>query len=164
MIADAFHCGPDFWGFPSCCNVCHDWADVGDSTADSWDRKQQCYRGACDGVGGKSHWYWCANEHGGTPQQCYIGWAMVPIPVATAALALGVAAVLLKNNGICRVGSSWDRASGFIFGEGRFCCPDQPPRLNRCDSLSPSLLPSLSPLTKFRCAGAIMRSRRLRSC
>ena len=83
MIADAFHCGPDFWGFPSCCNVCHDWADVGDSTADSWDRKQQCYRGACDGVGGKSHWYWCANEHGGTPQQCYIGWAMVPIPVAT---------------------------------------------------------------------------------
>ena len=66
----------------------------------------------------------------------------MPIPVATAALALGVAAVLLKNNGICRVGSSWDRASGFIFGEGRFCCPDQPPRLNRC--VPPSLPPSFA--------------------
>lgn len=28
MTADAFHCGPDFWGFPECCDTCVDWTDL----------------------------------------------------------------------------------------------------------------------------------------
>ena len=123
MIIDGFHCGPHFWGFHECCDDCADWQTV----ATVPELMQQCYRGGCDGLAGKSHVYWCGNERNG--ESCYIGWSMVPIPAAVAAVALAVVVVLQKNKGICRPGSKWDRFCGYVCGEGLFCCPDEPPRM-----------------------------------
>jgi len=69
MVIETFHCGQHFWGRESCCDVCHDWDDFGP------DRAQKCYRGACDGLGGRTHMYWCEAS-------CDVTWALLPIPCA----------------------------------------------------------------------------------
>lgn len=47
QVIDAFHCGPYFWGYPSCCQECYDFIEVKENT-------QICYRGACNGLAGKN--------------------------------------------------------------------------------------------------------------
>eukprot|EP01052_Picozoa_sp_SAG31_P001371 SAG31_NODE_47_length_30979_cov_41.708841_5_plen_438_part_00 len=128
MVIDAFHCGPDFWGYPPCCNICYDWKEIKENT-------QICYRGACDGLGGKNQVYWCGNgvNEGAVGEDCYIGWSMVPMPAAATGIMLIVILTLLKNTSPCKPGSFCDRATNFLFGEGLFCCPDQPPREYRED-------------------------------
>ena len=49
----------------------------------------------------------------------------------------GLVVVFQKNNGVCRVGSQCDNLMGFFCGEGKFCCPDQPPRMHRRDTEEP---------------------------
>ena len=56
MIVDAFHCGHHFWGFPPCCADCSDWIDGAGTYG------QKCFRGACDGLAARTHWYWCESE------------------------------------------------------------------------------------------------------
>jgi hypothetical protein len=124
MVIDAFHCGPHVWGFPSCCDDCHDWVDV---SSGEGSLEQVCWRGGCDGVGGKSHPYWCGNGY--NEKKCYIGWSLVPPAAATVGLCLAVIATLQKNLGVCKAGGRMDSCGGFVCGEGKFCCPDQPPRL-----------------------------------
>ena len=51
-----------------------------------------CWLGACDGMGGKSHVYWCGNKANG--EDCYIGWSMVPIPAGVTGLALATIILL----------------------------------------------------------------------
>jgi hypothetical protein len=92
MTADVFHCGPHLWGFPECCDTCLDWSDISDT------EPQKCWRGGCDGVGGKSHLYWCSNGVSGG-HSCYIGWSMVPIPIAVSASAFAIVIFLQK---MCR--------------------------------------------------------------
>jgi len=130
MTADVFHCGPHLWGFPECCDTCLDWSDISDT------EPQKCWRGGCDGVGGKSHLYWCSNGVSGG-HSCYIGWSMVPIPIAMSGISFALVVVFQKNNGVCRVGSQCDNLMGFFCGEGKFCCPDQPPRMHRRDTEEP---------------------------
>lgn len=129
MVADVFHCGPHFWGFPDCCDTCLDWTESSEGA-------QQCWRGGCDGVSGKSHQYWCSNGLSGG-HECYIGWSMVPVPIALSGICFALVIVLQKNNGVCPVGSRCDRFCGFCCGEGKFCCPDQPPRMHRRDTEEP---------------------------
>ena len=124
MVIDGFHCGPHFWGFPDCCNDCTDWTDK--QTEPSL--VQVCWRGGCDGVGGKSHMYWCSSTG---PEECYIGWSMVPLPAAFGGISIAVMTTLQKNIGICRVGSKYERSIKCLCGQGKFCCPDQPPRIYR---------------------------------
>jgi hypothetical protein len=71
MIIDSFHCGKHFWGRMSCCDDCDDWV-----TNEIYDY-QTCYRGACDGLGGRTHLYWCE-------EPCDVMWALLPLPTTCA--------------------------------------------------------------------------------
>jgi hypothetical protein len=135
MIIDGFHCGPHFWGFHSCCSECDDWGEIG--TLEAGTLEQRCYRGGCDGLSGKAHVYWCNNDSM-SRYECYIGWAMLPLPTAFAGITLAIITLLQKNYGICRVGSKCDRFTGLLCGEGKFCCPDGPPRMYKRDAEMPN--------------------------
>ena len=118
MVIDAFHCGPDFWGYPPCCSICTDWKEIKEDT-------QICYRGGCDGLAGKSQVYWCGNgkSEGAIGEDCYIGWSMLPMPAAALGIMLMTILLLLNNASPCKPGSRCDRGARFLLGDGRFCCP-----------------------------------------
>ena len=117
MVIDAFHCGQHFWGWQACCNECSLWED-GASPASP----QICYKGACDGLGGRTHMYWCES-------QCDVTWALIPLPSALAGILVAVAALQLRNGGAIKSDTRIGKACRFVCGEGKFCCPDRPPSI-----------------------------------
>ena len=116
MVIDAFNCGHHFWGFPECCGHCADWVDG----AGKWGQK--CFRGACDGLGGKTHLYWCE-------AQCSVMWALLPIPCSVCGILFALAGLQLRNAGATNDKTKTGRLCRFVCGEGKFCCPAEPSSL-----------------------------------
>jgi hypothetical protein len=75
--------------------------------------------------------YWCE-----TAKECYIGWSMVPMPAAAFGVMMMVIILLLKNQSPCSPNSRCDKLARFVLGDGRFCCPDEPPREYRNDFIN----------------------------
>ncbi len=84
MVIDAFHCGKHIWGRRSCCEECDDWDDFGPN------KPQKCYRGPCDGLGGRTHLYWCESK-------CDVTWALLPIPCAMGGVLVTLSGLQLRN-------------------------------------------------------------------